>query len=43
MPGHEADNLPRAEGRWLAWGGVVVGVVSLVLAVLIYFVLPRHG
>ena len=42
-PGHEADALPRTEGRWLAWGGVVVGVLSLVLAVLIYFVLPRRG
>ena len=42
-PGHEADHLPRTGGWWLAWGGIVVGVVSLLLAVLIYFGLPRRA
>ena len=32
----------RAEGRWLAWGGIVVGVVSFALALVIYFVLPHR-
>ena len=39
----DADAPPRIEGRWLAWGGVVVGVVSLLLAAMIYFALPRPG
>ena len=32
----------RAEGRWLAWGGIVVGAVSFALALVIYFVLPHR-
>ena len=32
----------KAEGQLLAWGGIVVGVVSLLLALVIYFVLPPH-
>ena len=32
----------RTEGHWLAWGGIVVGVVSLALAIVIYFVLPAR-
>src|SRR5438874_8570356 len=31
----------RAEGYWLAWGGIVIGVMSASLAVVMYFVLPR--
>ena len=31
---------PKTEGHWLAWGGIVIGMVSLALAILIYFVLP---
>ena len=30
----------RSEGRWLAWGGIVIGSISLGLALVIYFVLP---
>lgn len=30
----------RPEGRLMAWGGIVVGLVSLALALAIYFVLP---
>jgi hypothetical protein len=33
----------RTEGHWLAWGGVVIGLVSFALAFVIYFVLPRRG
>ena len=34
---------PRSEGRWLAWAGIGVGLLSLTCAVLVYFVLkPRH-
>jgi hypothetical protein len=32
----------RTEGHWLAWGGIVVGCVSLALAVIVYFVLPAR-
>jgi uncharacterized membrane protein YfcA len=39
----DAADSQRTEGQWLAWGGVVIGVVSLVLAFVIYFVLPRRG
>ena len=38
----DPDNPPRAEGQWLAWGGIVLGVISLGLAVVIYFVLPAR-
>lgn len=31
------------EGRAFAWGGIAVGLVSMSLAILIYFVLPRRG
>jgi len=34
------DDGGRSEGRWLAWCGIVVGLVSLGLALVIYFVLP---
>ena len=33
---------PKTEGHWLAWGGIVVGLASLVLALVIYFVLPAR-
>ena len=33
----------KTEGQWLAWGGIVLGVVSMTLAVVIYFVLPARG
>lgn len=36
----EPDRAPRTEGQWLAWGGIVVGVVSFVVAFIIYFVVP---
>ena len=32
----------RTEGHWLAWGGILVGVLSLALAVVVYFVLPAR-
>ena len=32
----------KTEGHWLAWGGIVVGCVSLALAVVVYFVLPAR-
>ena len=32
----------KTEGQWLAWGGIVVGLVSLGLALVIYFVLPHR-
>jgi uncharacterized membrane protein YfcA len=37
------DPPPRTEGQWLAWGGIVVGLVSLTLAFVIYFVLPGRA
>ena len=42
--GQGADGVsePKTDGHWLAWGGIVVGLLSLALAVVIYFVLP-HG
>jgi uncharacterized membrane protein YfcA len=39
----DAPDAQRTAGQWLAWGGVVVGVISLLLAFVIYFVLPRRG
>ena len=39
---HDPDNPPRTEGHWLARGGIVLGVISLGLAAVIYFVLPQH-
>lgn len=39
----DPDNAPRVEGRRLAWGGIVLGIISLVLASVIYFVIPPHG
>ena len=33
----------RTEGKWLAAGGVLVGLVSMALAFVIYFVLPPRG
>lgn len=38
----DRDEPAKSEGRWLALGGIVVGVVSLVCAVVIYFVLPSR-
>jgi hypothetical protein len=38
----DPDNPPRTDGQWLAWGGIFLGVVSLGLAAVIYFVLPQH-
>ena len=36
------DDAPaRVEGHWLAWGGIGVGLVSMSIAVVIYFVLPH--
>jgi hypothetical protein len=32
----------RTDGHWLAWGGIVVGVLSFILAIVIYFVLPAR-
>ena len=32
----------RLGGDWLAWGGVVIGSVSLTIAIVIYFVLPAR-
>jgi 4-amino-4-deoxy-L-arabinose transferase-like glycosyltransferase len=36
------DETPNAEGHWLAWGGIAVGLASLALALVIYFVLPHR-
>ena len=33
----------RTEGQWLAWGGIIVGLISMSLALVIYFVLPPRG
>jgi hypothetical protein len=38
-----ADPAARTEGHRLAWGGIVVGVISLVVAFVIYFVLPSRS
>ena len=39
--GDDPDAPPaKTEGHWLAWGGIVVGLASLALAIVIYFVLP---
>lgn len=38
--GKLSDGAARREGHWLAWGGVVVGLLSMSIAVVIYFVLP---
>ena len=32
----------KADGRGLAWAGILVGTASLVIASVIYFVLPPH-
>jgi hypothetical protein len=32
----------KTDGRPLAWAGIVVGVASLVIASVVYFVLPPH-
>ena len=37
LPG---DNGIRIEGRGLAWAGIVVGSLSLAMAIVVYFVLP---
>ena len=36
------EHPPRVEGQWMAWGGIVLGVLSLVLASVIYFVIPPY-
>jgi hypothetical protein len=33
----------RSEGLRLAWGGILMGIASLILAFLIYFVRPARG
>lgn len=38
----DPDEPAKTEGRWLAWSGIVVGVLSLACAVVIYFVLPSR-
>jgi hypothetical protein len=38
--GLSGDDGTRTEGRGLAWAGIVVGLASLALAAVIYFVLP---
>ena len=38
-----ADNPAKTEGWWLALGGIVIGVVSLVLAIVIYSIRPHGG
>ena len=40
LPG---DDGARPEGRGIAWAGIVVGLASLALAFVIYFVLPAAG
>ena len=32
----------KADGRAMAWAGMLVGVASLVIACVVYFVLPPH-
>ena len=39
LPGYEGT---RVEGRGLAWAGILIGGVSLALAIFIYFVLPAR-
>jgi len=34
--------VPKTEGAVFAWGGIVVGVLSLAVAIVIYFVLPAR-
>ena len=38
-----ADNSAKTEGWWLALGGIVIGVASLVLALVIYSIRPHGG
>ena len=38
----DSDPPPRTEGAALAWGGIIVGIISLGVAFVIYFVLPPH-
>jgi hypothetical protein len=38
----DGDSRSRTEGAALAWGGIVVGVLSLAIAFVIYFVLPAR-
>ena len=38
----DPDSPPKIEGHRLAWGGIVLGVISLALAAVIYFVLPAN-
>lgn len=35
-------NPGKTEGHWLAFGGILIGLVSFVLACVIYFILPSH-
>jgi hypothetical protein len=32
----------RVEGDWLAWLGIAVGTISLIVAIVVYFVLPHR-
>jgi hypothetical protein len=41
MP-REKTGAPKTDGHWLAWGGILVGLVSFALALVIYFVLPAR-
>lgn len=41
-PPTDSDDPAKTEGRWLAWSGIVVGIVSLACAAVIYFVLPAR-
>ena len=43
MPADADPTQPqRTEGHRLAWAGIVLGVISLIIACLIYFVLPQR-
>jgi hypothetical protein len=39
---NDSNDSGRTEGRWLALGGIVIGLISLGLALVIYFVLPAR-
>jgi hypothetical protein len=39
----DSERPARTEGHRLAWGGIVMGVASLIVAFVIYFVAPSRG
>lgn len=39
----DPERPPRTEGQWLAVGGIVLGLASLAVAFVIYFVLPARA